>query len=58
MRFKHFDLNEIRCIKSVLNKAKANYNANVTVDERLTYEDCEYKLSAAIKRMKLVSRKI
>ncbi len=55
--FKHFDLNEIRCIKSVLNKAKANYNANVTVDERLTYEDCEYKLSAAIKRMKLVSRK-
>lgn len=57
LAFKHFDLNEIRCIKSVLNKAKANYNANVTVDERLTYEDCEYKLSAAIKRMKLVSRK-
>ncbi|EOB9080715.1 replication initiator protein A [Staphylococcus aureus] len=57
LAFKHFDLNEIRCIKSVLNKAKANYNANVTVDERLTYEDCEYKLSAALKRMKLISRK-
>lgn len=55
--FKHFDLNEIRCIKSVLNKAKANYNANVTVDERLTYEDCEYDLSAALNRIKLVSRK-
>ncbi|EOD3680212.1 replication initiator protein A [Staphylococcus aureus] len=55
--FKHFDLNEIRCIKSVLNKAKANYNANVTVDERVTYEDCEYKLSATLKRMKLISRK-
>lgn len=57
LAFKHFNLNEIRCIKSVLNKAKANYNENVTVDERVTYEDCEYKLSAAIKRMKLVSRK-
>lgn len=55
--FKHFDLNEIRCIKSVLNKAKANYNANVTVDERLTYEDCEYDLSAALNRIKLISRK-
>ena len=55
--FKHFDLNEIRCIKSVLNKAKANYNANVTVNERVTYEDCEYELSAALKRIKLFSRK-
>lgn len=55
--FKHFDLNEIRCIKSVLNKAKANYNANVAVNERVTYEDCEYELSAALKRIKLFSRK-
>lgn len=53
--FKSFSNSEIRCIKNVLNKAKANYNHNAPIDERVTYEECDYEIAAAIKRIKYFS---
>lgn len=57
LTLKHFNNDEIRCIKSVLNKAKANYNAHALIDKRLTYEDCDFEISNALKRIKLFSHK-
>ncbi|MBH4491703.1 replication protein, partial [Staphylococcus aureus] len=56
LNLKHFSNAEIRCIKSVLNKAKANYNHHAPVDERVTYEDCAYAIGEALRRIKLLSR--
>ncbi len=53
---KHFSNAEIRCIKSVLNKAKANYNHHAPVNERVTYEECAYNIGEALRRIKLLSR--
>ncbi|WP_353437348.1 replication initiator protein A [Staphylococcus aureus] len=56
LSLKHFSNAEIRCIKSVLNKAKANYNHHAPVNERVTYEDCAYNIGEALRRIKLLSR--
>ncbi|HDG5418210.1 TPA: replication initiator protein A [Staphylococcus aureus] len=56
LNLKHFSNAEIRCIKSVLNKAKANYNHDAPVNERVTYEDCAYNIGEALQRIKLLSR--
>ncbi|HDG8789432.1 TPA: replication initiator protein A [Staphylococcus aureus] len=57
LALKHFNNQEIKCIKSVLNKAKTNYNRNTPVNERVMYEDCEIELGNAIKRIKLFAQK-
>ncbi|MFH6326638.1 replication initiator protein A [Staphylococcus aureus] len=56
LNLKHFSNAEIRCIKSVLNKAKANYNHHAPVNERVTYEECAYNIGEALRRIKLLSR--
>ncbi|WP_269909095.1 replication initiator protein A [Staphylococcus aureus] len=56
LSLKHFSNAEIRCIKSVLNKAKANYNHHAPVNERVTYEECAYNIGEALRRIKLLSR--
>ncbi len=56
LNLKHFSNTEIRCIKSVLNKAKASYNHHAPVDERVTYEACTYAIGEALRRIKLLSR--
>lgn len=39
-----------------MNKAKANYNHDAPVNERVTYEDCAYNIGEALQRIKLLSR--
>ncbi len=56
LNLKHFSNAEIRCIKSVLNKAKASYNHHAPVNERVTYEDCAYNIGEALRRIKILSR--
>ncbi|CUT97019.1 Replication initiator protein A, N-terminal domain protein [Staphylococcus capitis] len=56
LSLKYFSNKEIRCIKAVMNKAKANYNKNVPVEERITYETCAFEIGSALKRIKLLSR--
>ena len=55
INLKHFSNDEIKCIKAVLNKAKAHHNYNAPIEERLTYEDCSYEIGAALKRIKYYS---
>ncbi|MBL7585222.1 replication initiator protein A [Staphylococcus saccharolyticus] len=56
INLKYFNNLEIRCIKDVMNKAKANYNKHVSIEERVTYEDCAYDIGEALRRIKLLNR--
>ena len=56
INLKYFNNLEIRCIKDVMNKAKANFNKHVSIEERVTYEDCAYDIGEALRRIKLLNR--
>ncbi|AKL93514.1 hypothetical protein AYP1020_p59 (plasmid) [Staphylococcus capitis subsp. capitis] len=56
MNLKYFSNSEIRCIKDVMNKAKAHYNTHAPIEERITFEDCGYEMGEALRRIKLFSR--
>lgn len=53
----NYDIKEIKAIKSSLLKAKSSFYNEVEIEERMTIEDIEEHLIAALKRINVKSRK-